>query len=207
MMTGAMMENGILKIEAKSGTQVSTTNKPAKLPRYILAINPQTKSGFSTKSSGPGCKPQINKPPSNTAAVGEPGIPKDSIGNNAAVPAACAAVSGATIPSILPVPKLSPSLDTRFATPYAINEAGVAPPGVIPIQQPIKQLRNEVAQYFGNCFQVSQTTLARIFAAAPLNAKPSSIESRISPIPNKPITAIKKSKPRINSGLPKVKRN
>ena len=32
-------------------------------------------------------------------------------------------------------------------------------------------------------------------------------QSRISPIPNKPITAIKKSKPRINSGLPKVKRN
>ena len=166
-MTGAMIENGILKMDANNGTQVNTTNKPAKLPRYILAIKPQTKSGFSTKSSGPGCKPQISKPPSNTAAVGEPGIPRDNIGRSAAVPAAWAAVSGATIPSILPVPNLSPSLDTRLATPYAIKDAGVAPPGVIPIQQPIKQLRNEVAQYFGNCFHVSSTTLPRILAAAP----------------------------------------
>ena len=83
-----MIENGILKIEANNGTQVNTTNKPAKLPKYILAIKPQTKSGFSTKSNGPGCKPQINKPPSNTAAVGEPGIPNESIGSKAAVPAA-----------------------------------------------------------------------------------------------------------------------
>ena len=83
-----MIENGIRRIEANSGTQVKTTNSPAILPRYILAIKPQTKSGFSTKSNGPGCRPQISKPPSNTAAVGDPGIPSESMGNNAAVPAA-----------------------------------------------------------------------------------------------------------------------
>ena len=97
--------------------------------------------------------------------------------------------------------------ERRLGFEEAMKDAGVAPPGVMPIQQPIRQLRNEVAQYLGNCFHVSSTTLPRIFAAAPWNAKPSSMERRISPIPNKPITAIKKSKPRINSGLPNVKRN
>ena len=47
--------------------------RPARLPRYMLAIRPQTKSFCSTNSSGPGCRPQIRRPPSSTAAVGEPG--------------------------------------------------------------------------------------------------------------------------------------
>ena len=42
----------------------------------------------------------------DTAAVGEPGTPSEIIGSNAEVPAACAAVSGATTPSICPVPNL-----------------------------------------------------------------------------------------------------
>ena len=111
------------------------------------------------------------------------------------------------MPSIAPLPNSPGFLETRLATPYAIKEAGVAPPGVIPIQQPIKQLRKEVDQYFGNCFQVCQTMVPLILAAAPENFSPSSIESRISPIPKRPITAIRKSKPRINSVLPKVRRN
>ena len=51
------------------------------------------------------------------AAVGEPGMPSASIGRSAEVPAACAAVSGATTPSTLPVPNLSPSGEKRRATP------------------------------------------------------------------------------------------
>ena len=87
------------------------------LPRYMLAIRPQTKSLCSMKSIGPGCRPQISSPPSSTAAVGEPGTPSASIGSSAAVPAACAAVSGATTPSISPVPNLRPLREARFAMP------------------------------------------------------------------------------------------
>ncbi len=116
-MTGAMIENGMRRIAAKSGTHVSTTSSPAMLPRYMLAMRPHTKSFCSTKSSGPGCRPQMSRPPRSTAAVGEPGMPSASIGSSAEVPAACAAVSGATTPSIWPVPNLLPSRDTRLATP------------------------------------------------------------------------------------------
>ena len=116
-MTGAMIENGMRRIAANNGTVVSTTISPARLPRYMLAIRPQTKSGCSTNSSGPGCRPQISRPPSSTAAVGEPGMPSVSIGSSALVPAAWAAVSGATTPSSSPVPNLSPFRDMRLATP------------------------------------------------------------------------------------------
>ncbi|MNC86149.1 hypothetical protein D3C83_17870 [compost metagenome] len=116
-MTGATMGNGILRIAANNGTAVRTTMSPATLPRYMLAIRPHTKSFCSTKSSGPGCRPQMSKPPRSTAAVGEPGMPSVSIGNRADVPAACAAVSGATTPSTSPVPNLSPFLDILRATP------------------------------------------------------------------------------------------
>ena len=78
---------------------------------------------------------------------------------------------------------------------------------MIPIQHPIKQLRNEVAQYLGSLAQVSNTTLARILALLPEKDKPSSIDCKISPIPKRPITAIKKSKPRMSSVDPKVIRN
>ena len=88
-----------------------------------------------------------------------------------------------------------------------MNEAGVAPPGVMPIQMPISELRIEVTQYLGSFFQVSQTTLGSILALLPEKARPSSIESRISPMPNRPITAIRKSKPRISSVQPKVRRS
>ena len=88
-----------------------------------------------------------------------------------------------------------------------MNEAGVAPPGVMPIQMPISELRIEVTQYCGSCFQVCSTTFGSIFALLPENFRPSSIDSRISPMPNRPITAIRKSKPRISSVWPKVRRS
>jgi len=115
--TGAMIAKGTRRIAAKSGTHVSTTTRPTMLPRYIDAMRPHTKSGFSTKSSGPGCRPQMSSPPRSTAAVGDPGTPSVIIGRSAEVPAACAAVSGATTPSTWPVPNFSPSRDIFFARP------------------------------------------------------------------------------------------
>ena len=46
-----------------------------------MAIRPQTKSGRSTNSIGPGFRPQIIRPPIITAAVAEPGMPSASIGS------------------------------------------------------------------------------------------------------------------------------
>ncbi len=112
-----MIENGIRRIAANSGTVDSTTSSPTILPRYMLAISPQTNGPCSWNSSGPGCRPQIIRPPSSTAAVAEPGMPSASIGSSALVPAACAAVSGATTPSILPLPNESGSRAIRLATP------------------------------------------------------------------------------------------
>src|SRR6266536_4874548 len=88
-----------------------------------------------------------------------------------------------------------------------MNDAGVAPPGVIPIQQPIRHERSEVTQYCGNFAQVSNTIFGLIFPLASLNAKPSSIVIRISPIPKSPITAIRKSNPCSISENPNVIRN
>jgi hypothetical protein len=88
-----------------------------------------------------------------------------------------------------------------------MNDAGVAPPGVMPIQMPISVLRIDVTQYAGSLFQVSSTIFGLMRAARPEKLSPSSIDSRISPMPNRPITAIRKSKPRIRSGMPKVRRN
>jgi hypothetical protein len=87
------------------------------LPRYMLAMRPQTKSFCSTNSIGPGCRPQMSRPPSSTAAVGEPGMPSVSIGSSALVPAAWAAVSGAITPSMSPLPKPCGFLLRRRAMP------------------------------------------------------------------------------------------
>jgi hypothetical protein len=54
-----------------------------------------------------------------------------------------------------------------------MNEAGVAPPGVMPIQQPISVLRIEVIQYFGSFFQVSITMRVLMRALLPWNFRPS----------------------------------
>src|SRR5579862_7633929 len=123
-----MIENGTRNIEANSGTVDKTTISPAMLPRYMLAIVAQTKSLCSTKSNGPGLRPQIMSPPSSTADVAEPGMPSVSIGSNALVPAACAAVSGAITPSMAPLPKRPRSRANFLARPYPMNVAAMAPP-------------------------------------------------------------------------------
>src|SRR3954453_2122722 len=204
---GATAANGTRKIEAKTGTVVSTSTRPTILPRYIEAIRPHTKSLCSTNSSGPGLSPHTISPPSRIAAVPEPGMPSASMGNSADVPEACAAVSGANTPSMRPVPNLSGSFEKRFARLYPMNEAAMAPPGVMPSQQPMNEERNSVTQYFGRSFQTDSTTRRLMLAACPRNASRSSMVSRISLIPNRPITATRKLMPRNNSAEPKVMRN
>src|SRR6185369_9525602 len=110
-------------------------------------------------------------------------------------------------PSSCPVPNLSPLAEKRLAIPYPMNEAAVAPPGVIPIQQPMAELRINVSQYLGSFFHVCHTTVGLILACLPSNASPSSMVSRISPRPNRPMTTIRKSIPRSNSYQPKVMRS
>ena len=83
-----MIANGMRRIEANIGTVASTSTTATTLPRYMLAIRPQTKSGRSMKSIGPGLRPQIIRPPIITAAVAEPGMPSASIGSMALEPAA-----------------------------------------------------------------------------------------------------------------------
>ncbi len=88
-----------------------------------------------------------------------------------------------------------------------MKDAGVAPPGVMPIQQPTIAPRNAVAQYCGSLAQVCSTTRGLILALRPLKARPSSMVSRISPMPNKPMTAMRKLKPRRSSYHPNVMRS
>src|SRR3990172_2668480 len=88
-----------------------------------------------------------------------------------------------------------------------MKDAGVAPPGTIPMKQPTAAERIEVCQYFGSRFQVWTTTRKLIFADAPLKASPSSNVSRISPMPNNPITAMRKSNPASMCVEPKVSRS
>src|SRR3954462_9074942 len=88
-----------------------------------------------------------------------------------------------------------------------MKEAAIAPPGVMPSQQPMKEERSSVTQYFGRSFQTASTTRSEMLAACPRRASRSSIVSRISLMPNRPITATRKLMPRRSSPEPKVMRN
>ena len=143
------------------------------LPRYIEAIRPQTKSAFSTKSSGPGCRPQIRRPPSSTAAVGEPGTPSVSIGSSAEVPAACAAVSGRDHALDLAGAELLAV--ARHALGHAVaHERGRRRPARDDAHRGSRptELRSDVFQYFGSSFQVSSTTRTLSLRARALEHQP-----------------------------------
>src|SRR5271154_2952972 len=88
-----------------------------------------------------------------------------------------------------------------------MKDAAIAPPGVMPSQQPMNDERNSVTQYFGRSFQTDSTTRRLMLAACPRNARRSSMVSRISLMPNRPITATRKLMPRRSSEEPKVMRN
>src|ERR1700737_644079 len=87
-----------------------------------------------------------------------------------------------------------------------MNEAAMAPPGVMPSQQPMNDERSSVTQYFGRSFQTDSTTRRLIEAAWPRSARRSSMVNRISLMPNRPITATRKLMPRSSSEEPKVMR-
>src|SRR3954469_6644904 len=88
-----------------------------------------------------------------------------------------------------------------------MKEAAIAPPGVMPSQQPMKEERNSVTQYFGKSFHTDSTTRSEMPAAWPRSASRSSMVSRISLIPNRPMTATRKMTPRSSSEEPHVMRN
>src|ERR1041385_6723387 len=81
-MSGVRIGNGTFRIAANRGTNARTIATPMTLPGYMLAISPQTKSGLSLNSMGPGWSPQMMRPPSITAAVGLPGMPSVIIGRS-----------------------------------------------------------------------------------------------------------------------------
>src|ERR1700752_4751727 len=87
-----------------------------------------------------------------------------------------------------------------------MKEAAMAPPGVMPSQQPMKEERSKVTQYFGRSFHTDSTTRSEMPAACPRSARRSSMVSTISEMPNKPITATRKLTPRNSSAEPKVMR-
>src|SRR6478609_3481505 len=88
-----------------------------------------------------------------------------------------------------------------------MKDAAMAPPGVMPSQQPMNEERNSVTQYFGRSFQTESTTRSEMAAAWPRSARRSSMVRRISLMPNKPMTATRKLTPRNSSDEPKVMRN
>ena len=116
-MIGARMVKGSLNTQMKAGMKAMLMISENRLAEYRLAIRPQTKSGWSTNTRGPGSSPHITIPPSRMAVVGEPGMPRVSMGSMEPVEAALLAHSGATTPSTLPLPKLSGSLAICLATP------------------------------------------------------------------------------------------
>src|ERR1700688_994557 len=88
-----------------------------------------------------------------------------------------------------------------------MKEAAIAPPGEMPSQQPMHEERSSVTQYFGKSFQTESTTRRLMPAACPRNARRSSIVSRISLMPNRPMTATRKLMPRNRSVDPNVMRS
>ncbi len=88
-----------------------------------------------------------------------------------------------------------------------MKDAGVAPPGLKPIQKPMNALRMKVRVVPGQDLPRLPDHLRVDPRRAPRKASPSSMVSRISPIPNSPMTAMMKSKPFISSVKPKVRRS
>ncbi len=88
-----------------------------------------------------------------------------------------------------------------------MKEAAIAPPGVMPSQQPMAEERSSVTQYCGSSFHTFSTTRRLILAAWPRSASRSSIVRRISLMPKRPITATRKLMPRSSSSKPKVMRS
>ncbi len=86
------------------------------LPRNMLAINPQNKSGWREMIIGPGAMPCNVRAPTISAIVALVGIPMVRSGTNEVCAAALLADSGAATPSIAPLPKRDGSRAMRFSS-------------------------------------------------------------------------------------------
>nr|WP_231974356.1 hypothetical protein [Pseudonocardia sp. HH130630-07] len=115
MIDGPRIRNGTLARLANAGMQKMLTSSSITLPRYMLAIRPQAKSGFCSISSGPGCRPHMRKPPISTAVDADPGIPSVSSGTMAPEDAALFAASGPARPAIAPFPNRSGRFEIDFS--------------------------------------------------------------------------------------------
>ena len=80
-----------------------------------LAIRPQTRSGLSVNSSGPGWRPYCWKPASMMAAVAEVGRPSVSSGTSVPAAEALLAASGPATPSMAPWPNSSGCFASFFS--------------------------------------------------------------------------------------------
>ena len=116
-MMGVRIVNGIARTRTKTGIKARFKTTVTKFATYIDPIRPQTKSGRSANSRGPGRSPQIIIPPSSMAVVGDPGMPNVIIGSIDPVDAALFAASGAATPDTFPLPKLSGFFEKVFASP------------------------------------------------------------------------------------------
>ncbi len=106
---------GTARIRVKSPTSGRLSTSSTTFARNSEAIRPQTTSGCSWNSSGPGWMLSASSSASSTAVVPEPGTPSDSIGTSAPPAAALLPASGAATPRGSPWPKLSSLLESRFS--------------------------------------------------------------------------------------------
>ena len=102
-------------MRANTGIRGRFSTSRMMLPKYMLSISPQTRSGRSRNSIGPGGMPCMMKAAKRTAVVPEPGTPKVNMGTKAPQVAALFAASGAAIPSTAPLPKRCGVLDSFFS--------------------------------------------------------------------------------------------
>ena len=104
VMMGIIYLTGTLRILMRKGITRMATSSVKTLAMYMEEMRPQQNSGLESNSRGPGFRPHIIRPPSNTAPVPEPGMPRASRGAKAPAAAALLAASEAAMPSIAPVP-------------------------------------------------------------------------------------------------------
>ena len=86
-----------------------------RLAMIAASIIAPTNSGDLVNRKGPGLSPCSMIAASITAVVALPGMPRDIIGTIAPMAAALLAVSGAAIPSGMPVPNFSGCLENLAA--------------------------------------------------------------------------------------------
>ena len=177
------------------------------LPRYMDAMSPHTKSLCSTNSSGPGLSPQTIRPPSRIAAVPEPGIPSASIGKQRGSARGVRGRLGREHAFDAPLAEARRVLREPLRQVVAHERRGDRAAGrdAEPAADDRRaQQRHPVARHLPPHLEHGRRL---ILAAWPRNASRSSIVSRISLMPNRPMTATRKLTPRSSGSKPNVMRN